>query len=120
MEQAEVLSCLDDFAKIVEGAESSDRMAALAANIDALANRHQGLKSLDGVGHAAVSATYALAKACAGKARQAAEYAAYAAVYRHGGYGAVSDPSSFAPEYDWQAEQLRSLLTSSRLAPSAA
>jgi hypothetical protein len=120
MEQTEALDSLDEFAQIIEAAESRNALAALAASTDALANRHQGSRSLDGVGHAAVSATYALAKACAGKARQASEYAAYAAVYGQGGYGATSDPSSFVPEYEWQADQLRSVLASSRLAPSAA
>ena len=45
----------------------------------------------------------------AGKARQAAEYAAYAAVYGQGGYGAVSDRESFEPEFQWQAACLASL-----------
>ena len=66
---------------------------------------------LDGVGHAAVSATYACAKAMEGKARQTAEYAAYAMVYGEGGYGATSDPSAFEPEYKWQAAKLRELLS---------
>ena len=52
--------------------------------------------------------------------RQAAEYAAYAAVYRHGGYGATSDPESFAPEWEWQAAQLMKLLNAQGSRPSGA
>jgi hypothetical protein len=32
-------------------------------------------------------------------------------VYGAGGYGAVSDRSSFQPEFDWQVSCLRSLAT---------
>ena len=53
-----------------------------------------------------MSATYAVASALAGKALRAAEYAAYAAVYGQGGYGAVSDPASFDIEHAWQADCL--------------
>lgn len=60
------------------GREELDRLAQVAAR---LATQHQGSSSIDGSGHAAVSASYAVANALAGKARQAAEYAAYAAVY---------------------------------------
>jgi hypothetical protein len=119
MEQPEALACLESFKEVV----SRDNLAelpALAASAERVANHHQGSKSLDGVGHAAVSATYACAKAISGKARQAAEYAAYAAVYGQGGYGATSDPSSFMPEHHWQAEQLDCLLTATRRRASAA
>ncbi|MEI7430846.1 MAG: hypothetical protein WCL27_10350 [Betaproteobacteria bacterium] len=85
-------------------------MHALITRSDALANRHQGSKSLDGVGHAAVSATYACAKAIAGCARQAAEYSAYAVVYGQGGYGATSDLTAYEPEFAWQEQQLKTLL----------
>jgi hypothetical protein len=81
LEQAEVVACLEAFRSIVKGKYPSSELPELAARANDLANHHQGSRSLDGVGHAAVSATYACAKAIAGKARQAAEYAAYAAVY---------------------------------------
>ena len=109
MEQPEALACFDSLKSVVEQGSFS-RLPALAATADEIANRHQGSRSLNGVGHAAVSATYACAKAIAGKARQAAEYAAYAAVYGQGGYGATCEPSSFEPEYAWQARQLQGLL----------
>ncbi|WP_427913434.1 hypothetical protein ACPWT1_00190 [Ramlibacter sp. MMS24-I3-19] len=109
MEQDDVLACLAAFRdRILRGA-FEDALAD-ASKVQVLANSHQGSRSLDGVGHAAVSATYALAKAVAGQARQAAEYAAYAAVYGQGGYGATSDPASFVPEQEWQAQHLRNIL----------
>ncbi|MHA7120490.1 hypothetical protein ACWV16_07345 [Achromobacter xylosoxidans] len=74
--------------------------------MECLANHHPGSTSIDGCGHAAVSATYAVASALAGKALRAAEYAAYAAVYGQGGHGAVSDPASFDIEHAWQADCL--------------
>ncbi|MET0542783.1 MAG: hypothetical protein ABWZ88_13625 [Variovorax sp.] len=112
LEDPEVLACLQTLRRIVDAQAPMSELPALAARADALANRHPGSRSLDGVGHAAVSATYACAKAIAGKARQAAEYAAYAAVYGQGGYGATSDPAAFEPEYEWQAGQLQGLLDS--------
>ena len=85
------------------------------ANVDALAERvwsiarsHPGSESVDGAGHAAVSATFALANALSGKALDAADYAAYAAVYHYGSY-AVNDPSAFEPEHSWQVDTLRAL-----------
>lgn len=120
LEQAEVTACLTVLQRIVDNPSRTGELPALAAQADALANRHQGSRSLDGVGHAAVSATYACAKAAAGRARQAAEYAAYAAVYGQGGYGATSDPAAFEPEYAWQARQLRDLLAAPRHAPRVA
>ena len=49
----------------------------------------------------------------------AAEYAAYAAVYGQGGYGATSEPSSFVPEYQWQATQLKTLLDAAQSSNAA-
>jgi hypothetical protein len=110
LEQAEVRACLEKLRHIVEEPTAMSEWPALVARADELANSHPGSRSLDGVGHAAVSATYACAKAIAGRARQAAEYAAYAAVYGQGGYGATSDPTAFEPEHAWQASRLRDLL----------
>jgi len=120
LEDAEVITCLEAFAVAVQNESPAAELAPLAARADELANRHQGSRSLDGVGHAAVSATYTCSKAIAGKARQAAEYGAYAAVYGQGGYGATSDPSAFEPEHEWQAIQLERLLSESHVARSAA
>ena len=120
IEQPEALSCLEALRAIVQGQDIKSELPALIARSSELANRHQGSQSLDGVGHAAVSATYACAKAIAGRARQAAEYAAYAAVYGQGGYGATSDPVAFEPEFQWQAQQLQCLLAARQHAHSAA
>ncbi|MBS0608906.1 MAG: hypothetical protein JSS19_06080 [Proteobacteria bacterium] len=109
IEQDEVLQCLRGLGAYLDGAIGQAELAVLAAQAARLANQHQGSRSLDGSGHAAVSATYAVANALAGKARQAADYAAYAAVYGQGGYGAVADRASFAPEYAWQARCLARL-----------
>ncbi len=120
LEAPQAIACLDRFRAAVDADPAPD-LSALATEADAVANHHQGSRSLDGVGHAAVSATYACAKAIAGRARQAAEYAAYAIVYGEGGYGATTDPESFVPEYAWQAAQLRALLqTAGIAAPSGA
>ncbi|MBV8603715.1 MAG: hypothetical protein JO224_03435 [Pelomonas sp.] len=109
LEHADALAGLAAFRTLV-AQRAYDGLAALAPRLEAVANAHQGSRSLDGVGHAAVSATYALANAVAGRARQAADYAAYASVYGQGGYGATSDPASFEPERAWQVLQLRRLL----------
>lgn len=109
LEESAVVDCLNQFQAMVEGRIGKDGLPELAARANELANRHQGSRSLDGVGHAAVSATYACAKAIAGNARQAAEYSAYAAVYGQGGYGATTDAEAFIPEYEWQAQHLAAL-----------
>ncbi len=94
--------------------DRSDRAALVQATQEtaAVANSHRGSNSIDGSAHAAVSATYALANALAGRALEAASYAAYAAVYAYGGY-AVSDPAAFEPEFQWQLVQLQRLLPAS-------
>jgi hypothetical protein len=55
-----------------------------------------------------VLARYAVAKALAGKAIEAADYSAYATVYNYGAY-ALKDPSSFDPVHRWQVETLNEL-----------
>lgn len=104
-----VVRCLDTLAAFLDGRADEAALERAATAAAALANRHQGSRSLDGVGHAAVSASYAVARALAGRAAQAADYAAYAAVYGSGGYGDVSDPESFVPERRWQLDTLEKL-----------
>lgn len=108
LEAPEAIRCLAVLKSFVEG--SSDRAALMQAaqEIASVANSHRGSNSIDGSAHAAVSATYAVANALAGRAVEAAGYAAYASVYGYGGY-AVSDPAAFAPEYDWQVEKFKAL-----------
>lgn len=109
LEEPAVADCLLGLGQYLAGAAGRTELDRLAKEAARLARRHQGSQSIDGSGHAAVSASYAVANALAGKARQAAEYAAYAAVYGQGGYGAVSDRESFEPEFQWQAACLASL-----------
>ncbi len=109
LEDPAVIACLDTLARHVADGASQAELEAAATEAASLANHHPGSRSLDGVGHAAVSASYAVANALAGRALRAAEYAAYATVYGEGGYGAVQQRESFQPEFDWQLETLRSL-----------
>jgi len=116
LEDERVLRCLDVLEAYLQGRADPVALQEAAAEAAALANRHQGSRSLDGVGHAAVSASYAVANALAGRVDQAADYAAYAAVYGEGGYGAVCDPESFVAEQSWQLatiERLANALTAS-------
>lgn len=109
VEEPAVLGCLRNLGAFLAGALTREDLRSSAREAEQLANRHHGSRSLDGAGHAAVSATYAVAHAMAGRALQAADYAAYAAVYGQGGYGAVADRQSFDPEFSWQANCLEAL-----------
>lgn len=108
LEEPQVVACLDALGRYVRNEIDRRTFDAARDNAARLANQHPGSKSIDGTSHAAVSATYAVANALAGKALQAASYAAYATVYAYGGY-AVRDPDSFVPEYAWQVTALRDL-----------
>ena len=114
LEEPAVLECLSGLGRYLEGEIEAVQLEQLAVEAARLANQHQGSKSIDGCGHAAVSATYAVANALAGKATHAAEYSAYAAVYGQGGYGAVADRESFLPEFSWQVATLASLAAKER------
>ena len=50
-----------------------------------------------------------LARALQGRLLDAADYAAYAAVYAYA-VSAVNDPEAFAPEHAWQCDALRAAL----------
>jgi len=110
IESPEVLDCLDGLHGFLDGRCDRAQFSALADAASRLANQHRGSHSLDGCGHAAVSATYAVANALAGRALGAADYAAYARVYGDGGHGAVADAESFRPEHEWQVAALLNLL----------
>lgn len=118
LEDPQVTECLSVLGRYVAGSVDRSRLDEAAQTAHLLANRHQGSKSIDGCGHAAVSGSYAVANALAGKALQAASYAAYAMVYGQGGYGAVADRDSFEPEFQWQVACLSSLARQHRPAPS--
>jgi hypothetical protein len=109
LEDMAVAECLDALGQFLGGSIGRSRLDVDAQRASMLTNQHQGSNSIDGCGHAAVSASYAVANALAGKALQAADYAAYAMVYGQGGYGAVTDLESFEPEFQWQVSCLASL-----------
>ena len=109
LEEAEVVDCLNVMEQYVAGHASAEALDKASQAAAVLANQHRGSKSIDGCGHAAVSATYGISKAIAGKAAEAAEYCAYAAIYASGGYAAVADRDAFEPEYAWQVRQLQAL-----------
>jgi len=114
LEDPAVVECLLALGHFLEGSIPRSRFDMDVQRASMLANQHQGSKSIDGCGHAAVSGSYAVANALAGKALQAADYAAYAVVYGQGGYGAVADRESFEPEFRWQVSCLASLKPSTR------
>jgi len=109
IEEPAVAECLSGLDQFLRGTVGRSHLEALAVQAARLANQHQGSNSIDGAGHAAVSASYAVAHALAGNAVQAADYAAYALVYGQGGYAAIADRGSFEPELQWQAECLAAL-----------
>jgi hypothetical protein len=109
LEEPEVVECLRVLEHYVAGNASAERLAKAAERAALLANCHRGSKSIDGCGHAAVSASYGVSKAVAGKALDAAQYCAYASVYAFGGYAAIADHEAFEPEFSWQLACLTSL-----------
>jgi hypothetical protein len=109
LENPEAIRCLAVLRSFVEGRSGRPALAQAAEEIAAVANSHRGSNSIDGSAHAAVSATYAVAKALAGRALEAAGYAAYAVVYGYGGY-AVTDPSAFEGEFAWQVEKFKTMV----------
>jgi hypothetical protein len=109
LEDPQVVECLDLLREHLLGHAGGDALEAASERARALASRHPGSKSIDGAGHAAVSASHAVARALAGRAIDAADYAAYAAVYAAGGSAAVADPAAFEAEFDWQVRTLRDL-----------
>ncbi len=109
LELDEALAAYQDFKSYIDGTLNKIKFEQCQRSIFAVANKHQGSKSLDGTKHSAVSATYALANAINGNAVAAAEYAAYSSTYGYGGY-AVSDLESYQEEYSAQVALLKELL----------
>jgi hypothetical protein len=108
LEQADALACLDVLRDYVAGRTGRNEYEQARQDIARIANSHKGSPSIDGTDHAAVSSTYAVSAALAGKALDAASYSAYAIVYAYGRY-AVNDPSAFEGEFDWQLAKLKEL-----------
>ena len=109
LEEPRAVELLDVLQAFVDGRCDEAVLQTAAAEAAQVASHHRGSPSIDGSKHSAVSATYAMANALAGRALDAAEYAAYSTVYGYGGY-AVNDPDSFTPEYNWQVDELTRLL----------
>ena len=108
LEDPQAIECLAKLQAFVAGTVDRAALDEAREVIAKIANSHRGSNSIDGTAHAAVSATYAVANALAGRALDAASYAAYATVYAYGGY-AVNDPQSFEAEFAWQVERFREL-----------
>ena len=108
LEDPQAIECLAMLQAFVEGTSDHAALDEAREVIARASNSHRGSNSIDGSAHAAVSATYAVANALAGRALDAASYAAYATVYAYGGY-AVNDPQSFEAEFAWQVERFREL-----------
>jgi hypothetical protein len=119
LEEPEVIECLRVLERYVEGNTNSECLAQAAEDAALLASRHRGSKSIDGCGHAAVSASYGVSKAVAGKALDAAQYCAYASVYASGGYAAVAELEAFEPEFSWQLACLTSLFKDASIGSAA-
>lgn len=111
LESDEVIAVLERFRLCVanNAADSQPELQELSSLMAKLSASHPGSKSLDGTRHAAVSATYALAKAVNGRAVEAAAYAAYSQIYAYGGY-AVTDPECFSQVHRIQLKILLSLI----------
>ena len=114
LEESEVIECLHVFDRFLRGEVELSTFGQAQQAAERLANGHRGSKSIDGCGHAAVSASYAVANAINGRALQAASYAAYAKIYADGGYGAVTEREAFEPEFRWQVSVLKKLIQSSQ------
>lgn len=108
LEDPRAAAAVDALQSFVEGRCDERALAAARDEVAAVARSHPGSRSLDGAAHAAVSATNAVANALAGRALDAASYAAYAAVYAYSG-SAVVDRSAFDGEFRWQVAELQRL-----------
>lgn len=106
LEAPEVLALLAEARAWAAAQGSAQALQVLAQRGEQLARSHPGSRSLDGAAHAAVSTTHALARALQGKVLDAADYAAYAAVYAYAA-SAVNDPQAFEAEHAWQCDALR-------------
>lgn len=109
LENPEVMQQIEVLQSCVDGRCDKAALGRAAASAADLATRHRGSPSIDGTAHAAVSATHCVARAVAGDAEGAADYAAYAMVYSYSCH-AVTDPSAYAGEHAWQIDTWRSLL----------
>ena len=92
----------------VSGDCDESALEAAAARAAQITRSHPGSGGLDGAGNAAVSTSFGVAAALAGRALEAAGYTAYASVYSYASY-AVTDPAAYREEHAWQVRKLREL-----------
>lgn len=111
LESAEVAQDLEVLQRHIDGECDKAALKRAAARAAGLATRHRGSPSIDGTAHAAVSATHCVARAIAGRAQEAAQYAAYAQVYSYSCH-AVTDPAAYAEEHAWQIDAWRAIVES--------
>ena len=109
LEEPAVIDVLARGVQWQETGGSADDLRQLAMHASRLAASHPGNKSIDGTAHAAVSASHAVAHALRGGFAQAADYAAYAAVYAYAA-SAVTDPGAYRDEHAWQVATLRKMV----------
>ena len=93
--------CVERVRHLLEDQHAVDALDGLAAYLDGRLDRAR----FDGLAEEAAR--------LAGRAREAADYAAYATVYAQGGSAAVVERESFATEFAWQAEHLATLARAS-------
>lgn len=102
LEDERVIALLEAGGRWVQDeAGTPQQRQALAEEAAQLARSHPGSRSIDGTSHAAVSASHAVACALRGRVLDAADYAAYAAVYAYSA-SAVTWPEAFEGEHAWQ------------------
>lgn len=105
----QLTTILEHARQYLAGELSSSEFDMHVKDAQKIAQSHAGTNGIDGAGNAAVSATYAVAKALSGDAINAAEYAAYATVYSYASH-TVTDPSAYEQEYQWQVNALEKIL----------
>ena len=101
LEDERVIALLDAGQRWLDAHGSTAELQALADEAAQLARSHPGSRSIDGTAHAAVSASHAIASALRARVLDAADYAAYAAVYAYSA-SAVLSPEAFEDEHVWQ------------------
>ena len=104
----QVIESLSAGKGFVSGTCSSTALREAASTASKLASSHAGSGSIDGAGSAAVTTSRGVAAALAGRALDAAGYAAYASVYAYAGYS-VTDLSAYESEHSWQISKLKLL-----------
>ena len=109
LEDERVIALLEAGQHRVQAQCSASELQALADEAARLARSHPGSRSIDGTAHAAVSASHAVASALRGRVLDAADYAAYAAVYAYSA-SAVLSPEAFEDEHVWQVSVAARLL----------